>query len=279
MTITSWSSSMVCSCLVPAMTTLSLVDARLTNDVAGMANCRNEDRRRRPARGGAAAPRAAPGARPHPRRAGGGHRHLGQHAVPAGVGAAEADARAVAAAGPGPPGPARRARGHRSGRGPTGEGQADPAGQHDHGAADPSARRPFGVQGDASGRQRSAEAGPADPRGLRVALRAQRSAPDGAGRARPRARGRRGRGVRHPAAALVRRRRLAPGRVPHDLQPRGGADPRPRQVDGLDAGTPEGTREVRASRAPRGVVSPGSSTPTARRSPRASPGRRGSGAG
>ena len=37
-------------------------------------------------------------------------RHLGEHAVPAGVRAAQADARAAAAAGPGPPGAARRAR-------------------------------------------------------------------------------------------------------------------------------------------------------------------------
>src|SRR3954451_12435785 len=93
----------------------------------------------------------APAARP-PAAAGddaraalGDHRHLGEHAVPAGVRAAETDAGAAAAAVPGPPGAARRAGRCTVGRRPAGAPAADRARWHDHVAVDPPARRGAGV--------------------------------------------------------------------------------------------------------------------------------------
>ena len=99
----------------------------------------------------------------------------------------------------------------------------------------PLTRRPGGLQAykitiPAGRRRRTPE--PTDARRLRLALRAQRAAADGARRARPGARARGGSRVRHPRAALVRRRGCATRRDPLHLQPRGGTDARPRAVDG-----------------------------------------------
>ena len=113
-------------------------------------------------------------------------RHLGEHAVAAGVRRAQADARAAAAAGPRPPGRARRARRRaRDGR-PAGPAQAAPPVGDDAAAADAAARRAAGVQDDHAAEPARAAAGAADARGLRVALRPVRPDPAPPRAARPR---------------------------------------------------------------------------------------------
>ena len=166
-------------------------------------------RRPRPGahRGRTPAARAAPAARDHAGRPLGGDRHLGEHPVPAGVRCPPADPRAAAPAGQGARRHARRARRRPAHRRPAHPPAPGHPPRHDHGAPDPPRRRHPGVQAGDPGREPPAGTRSADPRGLRMALRPQRAAAARPRRARPRALAGRGGRVRHPRAALVRRRR------------------------------------------------------------------------
>ena len=156
---------------------------------------------------GPAAARAAPAARDHAGRAVGADRHLGEHPVPAGVRAAAGPRWSCCCRWPGRYGVTLD---ELVGAPPTGDPRVHlrPV-TRDGMTMLPLTRRAGGIQAfkiiiPAGSRPPGAR--PADPRGLRVALRPQRPAAAGARRARPRAEAGRGRGVRHPHAALVRRR-------------------------------------------------------------------------
>ena len=133
-------------------------------------------------------------------------------------GRAQAEPRAAAAAGRGLSSAARRARRRTAGRRPAGAAQAP----HPQRAARLSAHGAVQRHGGVEGRHPArARAQAPDPCGLRVAVRAlRRDAPDPR-RARHHDAARRGRRVRHAAAALVRPGRRRAGRDPQRArQPR-----------------------------------------------------------
>ena len=124
---------------------------------------------------GPAAARAAPAARDHAGRPLGDDRHLGQHAVPAGVRRRAGRPSSCCCRWPGRYGVTARRAGRRAAdRRPAHAPPAGHAPRHDDAAADPPRRRHPGVQAGHPGRGRAAQPELQDPRGLRVALRARR---------------------------------------------------------------------------------------------------------
>ncbi|CAK7282708.1 hypothetical protein SGPA1_20683 [Streptomyces misionensis JCM 4497] len=194
--------------------------------------------RRRSGGGGSPAAADPQGAGGDAGRAVRGHRHLREHAVPAGVRAAQAQPGAAAADRPGPPGPAGRTGRRAAGRRSPGAHRARAALRPHLLAADPPAGRPPGLQGART--QAPGGAGPAHPRGVRVAVRALRAAAAGARRARRGAVGRGGGRVRHPGAALVRVDGGGAGGVPEPVRAAGGADACAGTSGGAEVSPPEG---------------------------------------
>ena len=154
-------------------------------------------------------------------------RHLGQHAVPVGVRASAGRPWSCCCRWPGPTG--SRSTNWSTRRRPATRGSTSSRSPGNGMTMLPLTRRAGGIQAFKlmiPPAARPATAGAADPRGLRVAVRARRPAAAGARRARPRrSTRRRGGRVRHPGAALVRRRRRARGRVPQPVRPRRASAP------------------------------------------------------
>jgi hypothetical protein len=173
--------------------------------------------RRRPRRGRAAAQARAHAAWHDVDGVGWRDGDLQEHAVPARDGTAEAEPGAAAADRAGPSGAARRARGSPADRRSAHSSQAGEAPRARRRAADPTAEGAARVEGRDPARAQPARAPHA--RGPRVALHPVRDDAADPRRARHHPRPGRGGGVRHPCAALVRRRRRRAGRAAQRARP------------------------------------------------------------